>query len=320
LARRLLLALAVELGVYAAVGVWLVRSQTWSAASALVLGVAIAVGWRIVLGLVTYLIAWRHRSATPPGFRLSGSALVPHVIRELGAMAAVYFVLQPFERIAMGHPAPPHGRSGRIPVLLVHGYVCNRASGWALARGLRRRGETVWAVTLEPVYGTIDAWIEPLAAAIDALRVSTGAERVIVVTHSMGGLATRAYLRAHPGAKLAALITLGAPHHGSEHARIGLGQSAREMEPGSAWLAALAAADAQGAGVPFVSIFSHHDNLVAPQRSSVHPAARNVPLAGIGHLTLLFSARVRELVENELDSLNGIGAVPPAPRRTRAEH
>ena len=304
LARRLLFALAVELAVYAALGVWLVRAQTWSAASALGLGIAIAVGWRIVFGLVTYLIAWRHRSPSPPGFRISPSALVPHVIRELGAMAAVYFVLQPFERWMMGDPGPPNERAGRVPVLLVHGYACNRAAGWTLERRLRQRGETVWSVTLEPVYGSIDAWIAPLAAAIDALRASIGVNRVIVVTHSMGGLASRAYLRAHGGAKLAALITLGAPHHGSEHARIGLGQNAREMEPGSAWLAALAAADGEGAGIPFVSIFSHHDNLVAPQTSSVHPAARNVPLAGIGHLTLLFSPRVRELVVRELDAAN----------------
>jgi len=96
----------------------------------------------------------------------------------------------------MGGPAPASARAGRLPVLLVHGYVCNRAAGWALARALRRRGETVWAPTLEPVYGAIDTWVEPLAAAVDRLRTATGAERVVLVTHSMGGLAARAYLRA----------------------------------------------------------------------------------------------------------------------------
>jgi hypothetical protein len=76
------------------------------------------------------------------------------------------------------------------------------------------------------------------------------------------------------------------------------------MEPGSAWLAALAEADESGLGVPFVSIFSHHDNFVAPQTSGAHPAARNVALAGVGHLTMLFARRVRDVVERELDAAN----------------
>jgi pimeloyl-ACP methyl ester carboxylesterase len=304
LARRLLLLLAIELGAYVALGFWLVLAVGWTGPRALSLAVAIALGWRIVFGLTTYLVSWLHRSPTPTEFGLTPMALVPHVVREIGAINALFCVLQPLERLFMGDPAPASARAERLPVLLVHGYACNRAAGWALARALRRRGETVWAPTLEPIYGAIDTWVEPLAAAVDRLRTATGAERVVLVTHSMGGLAARAYLRAHGGAKIGRLITLGAPHHGSAHARLGMGENARQMEPGSAWLVALAAADVGGLGVPFVSIFTHHDNFVAPQTSSAHPAARNLPLAGVGHLTMLFSSEVRTAIEKELDAAN----------------
>jgi triacylglycerol esterase/lipase EstA (alpha/beta hydrolase family) len=304
LARRLQLLLAIELVLYAALSGWLAGTKGWSVAQALTGAAGVAIAWRAAFGVATYLVAWRHCSPTPQGFRLAPVALVPHVLRELGAITAVYCVLQPFERFAMGEPAPPRSGAERLPVLLVHGYVCNRAACWSLARALRRRGETVWAPTLEPVYGSIDAWVAPFGAAVDALREATGAGRVVVVAHSMGGLAARAYLRARGGEKVARLITVGTPHRGSEHARLGMGQNARQMEPGSAWLAALAAADESGTGVPFASIFTHHDNLVAPQTSGEHPAARNLPLAGVGHLTMLFSREVRGAIASELDAAN----------------
>lgn len=45
-----------------------------------------------------------------------------------------------------------------------------------------------------------------------------------------------------------------------------------------------------------------HDNLVAPQASSVLANVTNVPLTGIGHVELLFRRDVVERVLRELDS------------------
>lgn len=300
LARCLLLALGAELVCYGAGVVWLGVAHGWGVLSAVALMGAIALGWRVGFALGTYVVAWLFRSPVPPGLRLSALALLPHVLREIAAMLAVYAVLQPFERFAMAPERGPGEGANRPPVLFVHGYACNRAAGWALVRRLRRRGWTAWAVTFEPVYGSIDDWVEPLARAIEALREATGAGAVHLVAHSMGGLAVRAYLREHGSARIAGVVTLGSPHHGSAHARLGFGTNARQMEPGSPWLAALAA-DERGLGVPFVSIFSHHDNFVAPQSSAAHPGARNLPLGGIGHLTLLFSPAVGALVTRSLE-------------------
>jgi len=304
LARALRLVFGCEVAIYLAIGYWLLAERGWTATAGAGILVAIAVGWRFLLVLGTYALAWAYRSKVPAEHRLSPFALLPHVLREFGAMVAVYGLLQPFERLFMDDPEPPHKRAERPPILLVHGYVCNRASCWRLTRRLRARRETVWAVTLEPVFGSIETAARALARQIEAFVAATDAEQLIIVAHSMGGLAARAYLRESGGAKVKRLITLGSPHRGSVHAQVGAGTNAREMEPGSPWLAALAAAEASGISVPFTSIMSYHDNFIAPQTSAQHPGARIVPLAGVGHLTMLFSRRVSELIEREIDEAN----------------
>jgi pimeloyl-ACP methyl ester carboxylesterase len=304
LARALRRLLALELGLYLAVGAGFVWARGWSAGSAVLLGLGCALVARIGFGLATYALAWWWRSPVPAAGRIGPIALIGHVAAEIAAIVAAYAVLQPFERAWMGAAGPAPQPGARLPVLLVHGYVCNRAVWRALVRALGARGESVCAISLEPIYGDIDLWVPRLAACIDELLVASGRERVVLVTHSMGGLAVRAYLRDHGGAKVARAVTLGAPHHGSMHAHLGAGANARQMEPGSTWLTALAASERGGVAAPLLSIYSHHDNLVAPQASAVHPHARNVGLPGVGHLALLFSRPVRELIVREIDAAN----------------
>jgi triacylglycerol esterase/lipase EstA (alpha/beta hydrolase family) len=306
-ARRLRLVLALEIAVYLVLGAWLVSARGWSGGAALALAVACALVLRLALGLTVYALAWRWRSATPEAFRLGPTAMIGYVLGEIAVLAAAFSVLQPFERLWMGAPRPPVGSGARLPVLLVHGYVCNRAVWRSLVEVLRRRGECVAAPSFEPVYGSIDLWVPQIAARIGELLAATGREQVVLVAHSLGGLAVRAYLRAHGGGKVARVITLGAPHHGSMHAHLGPGQNAREMEPGSPWLTALAAAETGGVAAPLMSIYSHHDDFVAPQSGAAHPRARNVPLAGIGHQAMLFSGTVRDLVLREIDAANSVG-------------
>ena len=98
---------------------------------------------------------------------------------------------------------------------------------------------------------------------------------------------------------MAKLVTLGSPHHGSELAKLGMGENGRQMVPGSAWLAAI---NAPGA-VPLpqtVSVYSCQDNYVMPQDSSLLEGAKMVPLAGIGHLEMAFSPEIERLLLAEL--------------------
>jgi pimeloyl-ACP methyl ester carboxylesterase len=311
LSRWLRLVLAAELAAYVAIGAWLWTGRGWSPVAVVVTCVSIALGWRAVGIAAVYAIAWRYRSPVPRDLQLGFLALLPHAVKEWWWWSALYAGLLPFVHRFAGEDGPPRTAGGRLPVLLVHGYVCSRGVWWWFGRRLAARGETVWAVTLEPVYASIDVLAEVLAARVDELRAATGMPQVVLVTHSMGGLVARAYLRDHGAAKIAGLVTLGTPHHGSVHAHLGAGLNGSQMEPGSAWLAALARSEGSGPAVAFTSIFSVHDNLVAPQTSSVHPAARNVPVGGIGHVSLGFSEEVVELVAGELAAANAVvrGAV-----------
>lgn len=68
---------------------------------------------------------------------------------------------------------------------------------------------------------SVRAWTSELDACIQYVRAVTGADRVILIGYSMGGLAARSYLvdriRDH---HVKRLITIGTPHDGSPYARV----------------------------------------------------------------------------------------------------
>src|SRR4029450_1741660 len=119
-----------------------------------------------------------------------------------------------------------------------------------------------------PPFASIDWFVEQAAAKIDAILAATGARKVALVGHSMGGLVARAYLRRHGVAKVHCLVTIGTPHHGSMHAWIFPGTCLAQMRPGSTWLAELNRDESTPPPVPVVSLWSWHDSMVAPQTSS----------------------------------------------------
>jgi hypothetical protein len=57
---------------------------------------------------------------------------------------------------------------------------------------------------------------------------------------------------------------------------------------------------AQQTRVPIVSLFSWHDNLVAPASSAILTGAHNIAFSGIGHLSLLFDATVASRICEEI--------------------
>jgi triacylglycerol lipase len=214
------------------------------------------------------------------------------------ALFAVFVVFQPFERWWMGVEDVRPLAAGRIPVLLVHGYLCNRGLWWWLRRRLRARQHVVATINLEPPFGSIDRLAERLGERIEALLAETGAERVALVTHSMGALASRAYLRRHGAAHVAGLVTIAAPHHGTQIARLGLGRNAREMEPNSDWLRNLNAEPPTS--IPIASLWSLDDEFIDPPDASRLANAHEIVLKGIGHLAMVLSPTVLACVEAEL--------------------
>lgn len=276
---------------------WIGSHSALGAVATVLLAAAMFFAVPAVMILLTFAVSWPHRSIPPPELRIGPLAAIRCVLHEIFGYTAVYVFLQPFPRLALPPELPVPVRD-RPAVILVHGYACNGAVWAWLARRLGARGHAVYTVTLEPVFAHIDDYVGPLEQKVKEIAGETG--RVALVAHSMGGLVCRAYLRRCGGTRIARLVTLGAPHHGSALAPIGYGGDAEDMRPMAEWLRGLSGAEQAGLAVPITSIYSCHDNFVVPQESSVLAGARNVPLAGLGHLSLLFSERVAALVEAEL--------------------
>ena len=177
------------------------------------------------------------------------------------------------------------GKPRGFPVLLVHGYGANGGFWAHLAAQLEAQGFSHATVDLEPVFGDIDDYALQLEQAVQALLAASGSAKVVIVAHSMGGLAARAWLRRFGAAHVARIITLGTPHHGTDLAHMGPGHNARQMRRGAEWLAQLDADDRAQRSL-FTSIYSYHDNIIAPQDSCHLPGARNIALPGIGHVAM----------------------------------
>lgn len=212
------------------------------------------------------------------------------VIREMFAYLLTFTWLLPFEGLLM---APDRLRPSSLPLLLVHGYGCSRGI-WRLQRArLEAAGHVVATVTLTPPFGHLDDMVPLLARRIDEVLAATGAAQLVLIGHSMGGLVCRDYLALAGGAKVAQLITLATPHQGSQLAAMGLGDNAREMEPGSGWLQRFAAVPLC---VPGISVRTSHDNFVLPQSRQRMEGMEDIEISALGHLSLIYSRRTTALL------------------------
>jgi triacylglycerol lipase len=288
LPRILLIWIALELVIFGAVGHWAL-GWLWPAALAFAVGM-ILLARALMIG-ITWRMAWRFASPAP---RLSRARAMGMVLREYAAFVFGFCWLQPFEKFYM--PAD-RLRPCAQPILLVHGYGCGRGVWWWLRRELEAAGQVVATLSLEPLWGSIDNFAEQLQQRVQAVCAATQAPRVMLVAHSMGGLVARAYLARHGADRVAGLITIGTPHHGTAIARLGLGLCARQMEQDSVWLVRLTP---QPVPVPFVSIRTPQDNFVMPQDTQRHPDAVDEPLPEVGHIAALFDRRMLEIVRKHL--------------------
>lgn len=305
LARYVLAAQLAEAALYVVVAAWL-RSRhgwAWPVLAALVAASPLAVRFAIVCA--AFSVAWLNRSPRPPQHRLSAAASIALVLREWRALAAFNLLHLPWERRLL-RPDPALRRLDRPAVVLVHGYFANRGCFVPLVRALEAAGVgPVFTPNLRSWLAPIERFGEELGAAVERIAAGTG-QPVVVVAHSMGGLGARLHLANHGAARVARLITVASPHHGTALARLGVGANAMQMRMGSAFLRELERLEAGRTAHPAaISIYSLHDNLVAPQDTSRLPWARNVPLAGLGHLDILRSPRLVEALVREIGEGRG---------------
>ncbi|WEF35399.1 esterase/lipase family protein [Pseudoduganella chitinolytica] len=294
---RILLAIMVA-QVVCALLIWYAATAYVPADLALVLALLAVVLVRLAITANNFLLSRRHGSATPAAHRLTAGARLRVVLAEFRAT-----MLTSSWHMLRHRPAPflaPGGTA--LPVLLVHGYGANGGYWHALRRLLRAQGISHDAVDLEPVTAAIDDYAGQVEDGVARLLAATGAPRVVIVAHSMGGLVTRAWLRRHGAAaeaRVARVITLGTPHFGTALAALGIGANAAQMRRGAPWLAQLDRDDRCRRAL-ITSIWTWHDNIIAPQASCQLPGARNVALGGIGHVALGSHPQVLRTILDEI--------------------
>jgi triacylglycerol esterase/lipase EstA (alpha/beta hydrolase family) len=202
-----------------------------------------------------------------------------------------------------GKPSPPAAAPQRRPVILLHGYGLGAGSLALLARRLRRDGWTwVWPVNHVPMLGDIRRNVDALAAAVDEVRKLSGADRVDIVAHSMGGLVTRAFIKTGGAVAVHRVITLGTPHRGTVYGNL-VGWAdpmVGQMRIDSTFLDELSRDDRVPNDTNVVSIYSLFDAVVVPPENAYYAGACNIQIDGVGHNALLLSRRVYELIRENL--------------------
>ncbi|GLZ44543.1 hypothetical protein Acsp06_07280 [Actinomycetospora sp. NBRC 106375] len=195
------------------------------------------------------------------------------------------------------------------PVLLVHGIVDNRSIFAVLARALRKRGfGVVHAVNfsvLTAFTGDIRLAAQELGHHVERLCASTGADRVHIVGHSLGGLMARYYVQRLGGdARVDTLVTLGTPHRGSLIAHcLPPTRVPRQLQPDSDLLRELDE-PAPECRTRFLAVWSRQDQLIIPQSAArlQHPDLQvtEIELEHVGHLSMTIDPEVVHLVSRLL--------------------
>jgi hypothetical protein len=236
--------------------------------------------------------AWRAIARHPIGVRPVRSALTEW------AMSAALSAVRPagFFRL------PGATQHGPRPVIVLHGYAMNRANYVPLAYRMARAG-------LGPILGfeywtlgRIAAGARQLGWFIDDVLAQTGADSVDVIGHSMGGVVARYYVTFAGGDGIVKnLVTLGSPHGGTDVSSLGIGHPTRELLLGSKLVTRLAAAPAP-AHTKLTVVWSRGDALVPAAVQRPIAGAETIIYADLGHVALLGSRRVAQLV---IDRLRG---------------
>lgn len=214
--------------------------------------------------------------------------------------------------------------AGRTGVLLVHGYFCNRGFWWNWTPRLRAADQPFIAVTLEPAFGDLDHTAPALDAAARRLHAATG-KPILIVAHSMGGLAVRRWWSLHPetaDAIVGQVVTIGSPHGGTALARLAHTVNGRQMRIDGPWLTGLARIEPARRAQRFLCFYGHCDNIVFPPARAQLPGADNRHLEGVAHVAMADHPAVTDAVQAALraaDAPRGAGAQDAGSENTRSD-
>ncbi len=274
----------------------------------------------IVFGYALFLafefaLAWRINRADP-----APRATVWQLVRawwgEVVTTPLVFCWRQPFRSRAVADSALDATCRGRIGIVFVHGFVCNRGLWNPWLRRMQSARVPCIAVNLEPVFGSIDRYVATIDDAVARLAAATGRPPVIVA-HSMGGLAVRAWMN-HCGGdrRVQHVCTIGSPHRGTWLGRFGHAPNTRQMRLDARWLQELQAREPSTRNRLFTCYYSSCDNIVFPVSTATLPGADNRYVNGVGHVHLAFQPQLCDDVLRRVTAVHDAAAAGKEPRRS----
>jgi hypothetical protein len=282
---------AVTLLLFAAAGAW--AAWFWSRSIALAAAGFVAIVLAYSAALAFEFLALRRVNRADPVPQAGWLPLARAWLAETLQAPRVFGWRQPFRWNAVPDRLTAGGAAqARRGVVFIHGFICNRGFWTPWLRQVRASGHPFIAVNLEPLFGSIDGYAPVIEQAVADITRATGLAPLLVC-HSMGGLAARAWLRAGPNAaRVHHVVTIGAPHKGTWLGRWSRIPNGRQMASGSQWLRQLAADGAAQAQPGFTCWYSNCDNVVFPSSNATLPGADNRLLTGVAHVELAFHPTV----------------------------
>ncbi len=282
----------------AAVG-WLIYFSghaPWVAAGGFLV---IALGYTGFLAVEFIMLRFVNKSDPAP--QPTWTELLQAWIGESKTAPLVFCWRQPFRSQAVPDQLVAPGMvKGKRGVVFVHGFFCNRAVWTPWLKRLQGSGHAFVAVSMEPVFGSIDDYAPQIDAAVQQVTEATGLSP-LVVCHSMGGLAARAWLKImRAESRVHHVVTIGTPHRGTWLARFGYGPNNLQMRLLSEWNAQLDHDMPEGRHALFTCWYSNCDNIVFPTSTATLTGADNRLVRGAAHVQLAF---LPEVVEGTLAML-----------------
>lgn len=304
LARLLRYLILTQISLGLGIGYFAYKAMEWPSWTMYLFGAALPFVTMLAVDVISTVIS--RNSAEPAGHWWRS------LFGEFLAGIQVFIFRQPW---TTHPPTLQHatGSSKKIPVVLVHGYLCNHRIWDDMAATLRANGHDVYAVDLEPIFCSIDAYPPIIERAVNDLIAHSGFQKVALLGHSMGGLAIRAWVRAHGYQSVARIITLGTPHVGTKIAKATPTANAREMSWRSTWLQDLAALETEALRALMLIGLTPQDNIVFNQREQVLEGISPFVFEGIGHVQMCLEPAVIAWVQERLAELEPVSAKPLEP-------
>jgi pimeloyl-ACP methyl ester carboxylesterase len=291
----------------------------WFAVLAGLLAMARVTGWTTGCWIALYVLVFGHPTLLAAEMilarRIAASNAAPRarwrdmpraLIGEWIASTAVFGWRMPWRSNAVEDHLPRTSR-GLRGVVFIHGYICNRGLWNPWMRRLLKLDRAFVAVSLEPVFASIDDYIAQIERAVHRIETATGLAPVIVA-HSMGGLVARAWLRSRAAHKrsdgtdeAARLITIGTPHRGTWLAGAAMTANARQMRMDGDWMTALAANEPPTLPGLITSWWSECDQIVYPPPTAVFPGSEAKQLRGVGHIALTGREEIWNEIRRRID-------------------